>query len=168
MNDEIYDPTVSVEQSDYPEGMEEQPETDGSVYKSEYLETLYKDYKTKINSATIYLKKLKEQEDQLDKVVHTWTSYLHDKYQILDNFQKSRPRTTVPGDFALEDRSKPIQTSDGDLKMIDSKITDSSEQINWGFGKLENNIKFLSQTFLDAQDTINKIYDRYMEIYDNM
>ena len=111
---------------------------------------------------------IKEQENNMDKIVHEWTSALKDKYEILDNFQQSRPKTSIPGDFATEDRSKPVENSDSDLKSIDSKITDHSEQINFSFKKIEKYLQFLGTTFLDAQDTVNSIYDRYMEMYDNM
>jgi hypothetical protein len=154
-----FDPSM---QQSYPDMPKEEEES------NQYLEVLYKDYKTKINSATIYLQKLKEQEDSMDKIVHGWVDDLHKKYEILDRFQKTRPRTSIPGDFALEDRSELQPASDGDLKAIDSRITDKSEQINFSFKKLENFLKFLSQTYLDSQETINAIYDRYMEIYENM
>jgi hypothetical protein len=115
-----------------------------------------------------YLEKIKKQEEVLDRIVHEWTGTLHDKYEILNKFQQSRPRITIPGDFNLEDHSPIMQNSDGDLKAIDTKITDHSEQINYSFEKLEKYLDFLGTTFLDAQDTINKIYDRYMEIFENM
>ena len=163
MSDEINDPTVMKPYETYSDEDDNQQDTN-----SGYLKILFSDYKTKIHSAVTYLDKIKSQEGILDKMVHDWTSLLHDKYEVLDKFQQSRPRTTVPGDFNLEDRSSAMTNNDGDLKAIDTKITDHSEQINWSFEKLEQYLEFLGTTFLDAQDTINKIYDRYMEIFENM
>jgi hypothetical protein len=163
MSDEINDPTVMKPFKSYSDEEDNQQDTN-----SGYLKILFDEYKTKIHSAVTYLDKIKQQEGVLDKMVHDWTSLLHNKYEILDKFQQSRPRTTVPGDFNLEDRSPAMTNNDSDLKSVDTKITDHSEQINWSFEKLESYLEFLGTTFLDAQDTINKIYDRYMEIFENM
>jgi hypothetical protein len=163
MSDEINDPTVMKPYETYSDEDDNQQDTN-----SGYLKILFNDYKTKIHSAVIYLEKIKSQGEILDKTVHEWTSTLHNKYEVLNKFQQSRPRTTVPGDFNLEDRSPAMTNTDDDLKSIDTKITDHSEQINYSFEKLEKYLEFLGTTFLDAQDTINKIYDRYMEIFENM
>jgi len=163
MEDEIIDPTVMRPYDSY---SDEEDNQENST--SGYLKVLYSDYKTKLHSATIYLQKIKEQEETLDSIVHDWTKALKEKYDILNNFQQSRPKTTVPGDFNLEDRSPVQQNDDKDLKQIDTTITDNSEQINYNFEKIEKYLKFLGSNFLDIQDTINKIFDRYMEIYDNM
>lgn len=163
MSDEINDPTVMKPYDSYSDEDDNQEDA-----TSEYLNILYKDYKTKIDSATIYLKKIKEQENMMDGIVHEWTAALKNKYEILNDFQQSRPKTSIPGDFATEDVSEPVEGSASDLKSVDSKITDHSEQINFRFKKIEKYLQFLGTTFLDAQDTVNSIYNRYMEMYNNM
>jgi hypothetical protein len=159
---DLYDPSIKQYKNYDPE------EDDTSQFSSQYLNTLYTDYKTKIHSADAYMKKIQEQQKALTHTVQVWTHDLKEKFRVLDEFSKNRSKSTIPGDFAIEDRSSPVSQDQDDLKKIDSSITDNSEQINYCFNKLEDYLKFLGQTYLDAQDVVNKIYDRYMEIYDNM
>ncbi len=179
-NDNFYDPTVirgrdgldsdKVDSDDsIPSAHTRTTSDSNSDFSSTYLRTLYSDFKSKIHSADIYLQRIRKQQDNLNQIIEEWTSDLKSKYSALDSFSKSRPRTTIPGDFAIEDQTASGSNQQSkDLKKIDSSITDNSEQINYSFNKLDDYLKFLGQTYYDAQDTLNKIYDRFMEIYDNM
>ena len=162
-DNEINDPTVMKQAQTYNPD-EDNPEE----FSSKYLQTLYNDYKTKMKSASIYAEKIQCQQASLNKVVTQWTHNLKEKYEILDKFTQGRAKSISPGNFALEDRNMNPVGQDGDLKKVDSDITDTGEEIEYNFEKLEEYIRFLSSSYLDAQNTINKIYDRFMELYDNM
>lgn len=179
-HDDIYDPSIqdydsidnlSDESSKIPD-MEQDTanhyESDDNDFASDYLKTLYADYKSKIHSATIYMEKINKQQQILSDIITKWTGDLKQKYQILDTFTKSRSHSPIPGNFAIEQTQYQATGTTGDLKKVDTNITDSSEQINYNFNKLDQYLKFLGQTYYDAQDTVNKIYDRFMELYDNM
>ncbi len=155
-----YSPYQNVDKMEEPDNVTE--------FSSKYLETLYNDYETKIRSAAAYLQKINSQQEQLTTVIEDWTHLLKEKYRILDDFQNSQSNSINPGNFAIEDRTSIGNTEQQDLKKVDDAITDNSEQINYHFVKMEDYIKFLSQIYLDAQDTVNKVYDRFMEIYQNM
>jgi hypothetical protein len=165
-DDMVYDP--SVPQQEYMGEEEPQEEEGESDFASEYLKTLYQEYETKVKSATVYLEKIQKQQETLTGITKAWTRDLKEKYTLLDTFRQNRPKTSIPSDFAVEQQGSPPAQGSGDLKKTDSKITDNSERINYSFNKLEDYLGFLGQTYLDTQDIINKIYDRYMEIYDNM
>ena len=160
--DDIHDPSVQ----GY--GSYDAEDDDDQQFSSQYLKTLYGDYKAKINSANNYIKRIQQQQQMLTKTVSNWTHDLQQKFQILDTFSQNRSNSTIPGDFAIEDRSPQVNEDQGDLKKIDSAITDNSEQINYCFNKLADDLKFIGQTYLDVQDVVNKVYDRFMEMYDNM
>ena len=162
MGSDITDPSIQ----QY--GSYDAEEDDNQEFSSQYLTTLYKDYKLKVKSADNYMAKISQQQKVLTDTIGEWTHDLQQKFKVLDVFAKSRSKSAIPGDFAIEDRSPQVEQDQEDLKKIDSAITDNSEQINYCFNKMEDYLKFLGQTYLDAQDVVNKIYDRYMEIYDNM
>ena len=134
-----------------------------------YLKSLYQDFSAKVKSANRYLERLKSEMGDVNQNVYEWAAKLHDKYEALDTFQQTRPHTPPSGDFAIENRSQATnETDDGSLKKIDQEVIDSSEQINHLFLKTERDTQFLVQTLQEMQDTVNKIYEKYQAIFDEM
>jgi hypothetical protein len=115
------------------------------------------------------LERLKSEIGDINQNVYEWGSKLNDKYEALANFQTTRPHTPPSGDFALENRSQPTnQSDDGSLKQLEQKVIDASEQINHLFLKTEKDAQFLVQTLQELQDVVNKVYDKYSALYDEM
>jgi len=132
-----------------------------------FLQSIYSDYETKVNSSFIYLRKLKNEIDLIQKNVSAWVSKLQTKYDTLNQFNKTRRNLPPAGDFALTTQTSEI-VSDVNLKELELDIKLHSEQINHVFIKTERDMQFLVQTLQNMQDSINSIYDKYQELYEEI
>lgn len=134
-----------------------------------YLKTLFVEFSNKIKSSLKYNERISGEIKDTNQQVFEWAGKLHEKFEALNSFQDSRHRTPSAGDFAIEHKlDQEVSIEPTDLKKIEKEIIDSSEQINLLFEKTQNDAQFLVQTLQSIQDMVNKIYDKYQELFDDM
>jgi len=128
-----------------------------------YVKTLYSDYSTKIKSIKKYLDKIENETGELTQATYEWIQNLQEKYKLLDEFQNSRVKTPN-SNFMIEPQGQPPVNEPEKLKVIDTKISQNAEQINYIFEKLGSEGQFLIQSLSDLQAVTNSIYDVWNDL----
>jgi len=136
---------------------------------SSYLTTLYQDFANKVRSVTKYNELLKNGTGEINQATYAWVGKLKEKYDILDKFQQSRQKSVPATEFSVEFSPSAIPSADNtDIKKADSEINDLSEKINYLFTKAEKELGFLTQSYEDLQNLVNKVWDQYQDLFDKM
>ena len=130
---------------------------------SSYVKTLYNDYSVKVKSIKKYLDKIENETGELTQATYEWIQNLQEKYKLLDEFEKTRVK--MPNsNFMLEPQGQTTVNEPDKLKVIDTKVSQNAEQINYIFEKLGSEGQFLMQSFQDLQNIVNQIYDTWNDL----
>jgi uncharacterized FlaG/YvyC family protein len=137
--------------------------------QSDHLQTLYRDFATKVKSIATYLEKVKAETGEINQATYAFIGKLKKKYDTLEQFQQSRQHAIPSSQFSVEvPPSQPNPTDDSSIQKADKEINDASEHINYLFQKSEKELNFLVQSFIDLQDLVKSIYENFGNAFEKM
>ena len=131
-----------------------------------YLVTLFKDFGTKTNSIRIYVDKVKEEAESVNRDTIELVDLLKKKYEIIDKFRQNKKKVNPAAFLSLEAsyNSEQATAADESITDIDASISQRSKQINHHFDKSKKELQTLAVMFQDMATLVNEVYDTYNSI----
>ena len=132
-----------------------------------YLQLLYKDLKTKLDSIHKYGDAIESQLGDIYQSVYESIGYSKKKYDMLSSFVSSQVEHNPQTQFDMEDPDinkppKDVPDDDSDnIEDLNISINQSFQEINYRFEKQERNLQNLVVAHQELQDIVNQIFEAW-------
>jgi len=128
--------------------------------KTDYIETLYEDFNTKVTTIFKYLDIIKSGTTDTTVFLAKFVAAHEQLYDVLAQNQHQSTAAPDP-QFAIEQAQRPDEVDASSVKDITEQITNATPMVEYKFEEILRNLQFLTQSFQNYQDITNKILEAW-------